>query len=367
MSIENLFTPIKIGALSLTNRIFMAPMTRLRSLEPGDIPTSLMAEYYAQRASAGLIITEATQVSFQAKGYSGAPGLHTPAQVAGWQQVNQAIHDAGGHSCVQLWHTGRISHTSLQADGAAPVAPSAIKAASRISLRDENRQVIRVDTSMPRALTVPEIHGIIQDFADAVGCARQAGFDLIELHAAHGYLLHQFFSPEANHRQDEYGGSLEKRARFVLEVVDAAIAAWSAQRIGIRIFPQGPFNGVDAKPGQADEALYLIAELAKRQIAFLHISEPDWVGGEPYTLAFREQIRTAFPGPIIGAGAYTAEKAADLINRGLIDAVAFGRPYIANPDLPERLQQGLPLAAPRADLFYGNGPEGYTDYPRASS
>ncbi len=365
MSIENLFTPIKVGALTLPNRIFMAPMTRLRSIEPGDIPTPLMAEYYAQRASAGLIITEATQVSFQAKGYSGAPGLHTPEQIAAWQTVNQAIHQAHGHSCVQLWHTGRISHSSLQVNQAAPVAPSAIKANSRVSLRDQNRQVIRVDTSMPRALEITEIHAIIADFAKAAESAREANFDLLELHGAHGYLLHQFFSAEANQRQDEYGGTLEKRARFVLEVVDAALAAWSADRIGIRLFPQGPFNGVDAQAGQAEEALYLIAELAKRKLAYLHISEPDWVGGQPYTLAFREKIRAAFPGTIIAAGAYTAEKASNLIAQGLIDAVAFGRPYIANPDLVERLRLGQALTPPRTELFYGNGAEGYTDYARA--
>lgn len=367
MSIENLFTPLKVGALTLPNRILMAPMTRLRSIEPGDIPTPMMAEYYAQRASAGLIITEATQVSFQAKGYSGAPGLHTAEQVAGWQVVNQAIHQAGGRSCVQLWHTGRISHCSVQPAGAAPVAPSAIKANSRVSLRDENRQVIRVDTSPPRALEIAEIHGIVSDFADAVSNARQANFDLVELHGAHGYLLHQFFSAEANQRQDDYGGTLEKRARFMLEVVDAAIAAWSAERIGIRIFPLGPFNGVAAQPGQEQEALYLIRELAKRQLAYLHISEPDWVGGEPYTQTFRQQIRAAYPGTIIAAGAYTAEKAAHLIAEGLIDAVAFGRPYIANPDLVERLQSGVALTSPRTELFYGNGAEGYTDYARAQA
>lgn len=363
MSLDSLFTPIKIGALTLPNRIIMAPMTRLRSIEPGDIPTPLMADYYSQRASAGLIITEATQISFQAKGYSGAPGVHTAEQVAGWQGVNQAIHQSGGRSCVQIWHTGRISHTSVQPDGGAPVAPSAIKANSRVSLRDEQRQVIRVDTSMPRALSVPEIQGIVGDFAHAVRCARQANFDLVELHAAHGYLLHQFFSAAANQRQDEYGGSLEKRARFVLEVVDAAIAAWSAERIGIRVFPQGPFNDLEGSADQQQEALYLLAELARRELAYLHISEPDWVGGQPYTLAYREQIRQAFPGPIIAAGAYTAEKAADLIERGLIDAVAFGRPYIANPDLVERLRHGKALATPRTELFYGNGAEGYTDYP----
>lgn len=363
MSQAKLFTPLKVGAITAPNRVFMAPLTRLRSIEPGDVPTPLMAEYYRQRASAGLIISEATQISAQAKGYAGAPGLHSQPQIAAWRTITDGVHAAGGHIAVQLWHTGRISHSSLQPDNQAPVAPSAIAAGVRTTLRDGNNQAIRVETTPPRALETHEIPGIVNDFKQAVVNAREAGFDLVELHGAHGYLLHQFLSPASNQRTDQYGGSIENRTRLVLEVVDTAIAGWSADRIGIRISPMGPFNGLDNGDDQEQAAIYLIQELSKRQLAYLHLSEPDWAGGKPYTDAFRAKIRASFAGVIIGAGAYDKEKAESLIDRGLIDAVAFGRDYIANPDLVERLRQHAPLNEPRSESFYGGGAEGYTDYP----
>ncbi len=363
MKLNTLFTPLKTGAITVPNRVFMAPLTRLRSIEPGDIPTPLMGEYYRQRTSAGLIITEATQISFQAKGYAGAPGLHTDEQIAAWKAINAGIHQNGGHSAVQLWHTGRISHTSVQPEGQAPVSASAINAETRTSLRDEKGQAIREATSTPRALALSEIPGIVEDFRQAVINAREADFDLVELHSAHGYLIHQFLSPASNQRTDAYGGSVENRTRFALEVVDAAIDGWSADRIGIRISPLGPFNGLDNGEDQEAAALYFIAELAKRNLAYLHISEPDWAGGKPYSDAFRNAIREAYPGVIVAAGAYTAEKAEDLIEKGLIDAVAFGRDYIANPDLVARLQRSAPLNEQRPALFYGGDAEGYTDYP----
>ncbi|MDZ7278590.1 alkene reductase [Pantoea eucrina] len=362
MASKQLFTPLKVGAITVPNRVFMAPLTRLRSIEPGDIPTPLMAEYYQQRASAGLIITEATQVSFQAKGYAGAPGLHTEEQIAAWKRINEGIHAANGHSAVQLWHTGRISHHSVQPGGEAPVAPSALPAGTRTSLRAADGSVYREDTSMPRALTVPEIQQIVKDFGQAAANAREANFDLLELHSAHGYLMHQFLAPGSNQRTDEYGGSIEKRGRFALEVVDAAIANWSADRVGIRISPIGSFQNLDNGPEEEEAALWYISELGKRGLAYLHLSEPDWAGGKPYTDAFREKVRARFPGVIIGAGAYTVEKADDLIARGLIDAVAFGRDFIANPDLVARLQQDAPLNPQRPESFYGGGAEGYTDY-----
>ena len=363
MSQETLFTPLKVGAITVPNRIFMAPLTRLRSIVPGDIPTPLMAEYYQQRATAGLIIAEATQISAQAKGYQGAPGLHSEEQIAAWQNITAAVREQHGQMAIQLWHTGRISHSSLQPNGEAPVAPSALSANTRTSLRDENGHAIRVETSMPRALELAEIPGIINDFSQAVANAPQAGFELVELHAAHGYLLHQFLSASSNQRSDIYGGSVENRARLTLEVVDASIQAWSADRIGIRLSPVGTFQGVDNGPNEEAEALYLIAELAKRNLAYLHLSEPDWVGGASYSDAFREKVRAVFPGVIIGAGGYSKEKAEDLISRGLIDAVAFGRDYIANPDLVARLQQNAPLNPLRPEGSYGGGAEGYTDYP----
>lgn len=363
MSADSLFTPLRTGAITVPNRIFMAPLTRLRSIEPGDIPTPLMVEYYRQRASAGLIISEATQISAQAKGYAGAPGLHSDAQIAAWKKITAAVHKEDGHIAVQLWHTGRISHDSLQPGGEAPVAPSAIRAESRTTLRDEQGHPIRVDTSTPRALTTEEIPGIINDFRQAVLNAREAGFDLVELHAAHGYLLHQFLSPAANQRTDQYGGSIENRTRLVLDVVDAVCDAWQSDRIGIRISPLGPFNGLDNGGDQEAAALYLIEELNKRNLAYLHISEPDWAGGKPYTDAFRQQVRERYTGVIVGAGAYTREKAQTLIDQGYIDAAAFGRPYIANPDLVARLKNHAPLNAPHAETFYGGGEQGYTDYP----
>ncbi|HFT5240255.1 TPA: alkene reductase [Yersinia enterocolitica] len=363
MKTAKLFSPLKVGALTLPNRVFMAPLTRLRSIEPGDIPTPLMAEYYRQRASAGLIITEATQISFQAKGYAGAPGLHTQEQLNAWKKITQAVHEEGGHIAVQLWHVGRISHSSLQPNQQAPVAPSAIAADTRTTVRDESGAWVRVPCSTPRALETEEIPGIINDFRQATANAREAGFDYIELHAAHGYLLHQFMSPASNQRTDQYGGSIENRTRLTLEVVDATVAEWGSEHIGIRISPLGPFNGLDNGEDQEEAALYLIDELNKRKIAYLHISEPDWAGGKPYSEAFRDAVRARFKGVIVGAGAYTAEKAEHLIEKGFIDAVAFGRSYISNPDLVARLQQHAPLNEPDGETFYGGGAKGYTDYP----
>lgn len=363
MSTEKIFTPLKVGSITVANRIFMAPLTRLRSIEPGDIPTELMAHYYQQRASAGLIITEATQISFQSKGYAGAPGLHTEEQIAAWKKITDSVHQQRGHIAVQLWHTGRISHYSIQPGQQAPVAPSALSADTRTSLRDENGQPIRVATSLPRALELTEIPGIVEDFRHAAASAREAGFDLLELHGAHGYLLHQFLSASANQRTDEYGGSRENRARLLLEVVDTVSAEWGASRIGIRLSPIGSFQNVDNGDNQEEDALYLIDELNKRGIAYIHLSEPDWVGGSSYTEAFRQNVRKYFKGVIIGSGAYTFEKAESLIDKGLIDAVAFGRDYIANPDLVERFQHNHPLNKQRTEFFYGGGVEGYTDYP----
>ncbi|VFS89817.1 N-ethylmaleimide reductase [Raoultella planticola] len=363
MSESKLFSPLKVGAITVPNRVFMAPLTRLRSIEPGDIPTPLMAEYYRQRASSGLIISEATQISAQAKGYAGAPGLHSPEQIAAWQKITAGVHAEHGRIAVQLWHTGRISHNSLQPGAKrrlrlllsvrAPVPPCAMNMATPFA----STPPCRVRWSSMRS------RGSSMISARRSGNARDAGFDLVELHSAHGYLLHQFLSPSSNHRTDQYGGSVENRARLVLEVVDAVSKEWSADRIGIRVSPIGSFQNVDNGPNEEADALYLIEELAKRGIAYLHMSEPDWAGGQPYSDAFRQKVRDRFPGAIIGAGAYTVEKANDLIGKGLIDAVAFGRDYIANPDLVARLQHKAALNPQRPESFYGGGAEGYTDYP----
>jgi N-ethylmaleimide reductase len=359
---DKLFTPLQLGAITLKNRVVMAPLTRLRNTEPGDTPTALSVEYYRQRASAGLLISEGAHISPTAKGYAGAPGIYSNEQVQAWSAVTSAVHEAGGKIAVQLWHTGRISHRSLQPDNQPPLAPSAIRANSNTNIRTASGELMRAPCDEPRALDIAEIEDLLEEFRKATDASRRAGFDLVEIHAAHGYLLNQFLSPEANHRTDAYGGSIENRARLVLEVVDAVVGEWSADRVGIRLSPLGVFNGL-SDVGQEEMAHYLLTELAKRKLAFLHISEPDWAGGPALSEAFRHQLRKDYPGVIIGAGGYDGDKAEKLIGQGFIDAAAFGRSYIANPDLVERFKVQAPLNTPDAATFYGGDAHGYTDYP----
>ncbi|MGM8885017.1 alkene reductase [Psychrobacter sp. 1U2] len=363
MAHDNLFEPIEMGVQTLKNRIIMAPLTRLRAVEPGDVPTALASEYYAQRgASAGLVITEATQVSFQAKGYAGAPGIHTEDQAVAWKTIVDNVHAKGGKIVAQLWHTGLVAHDSVQPDGKAPISASDVEVGARTSLRDSDNQAIRVETTPPRPATLDEIKQVVKDFAHATTLAREAGFDGVEVHGAHGYLLHQFWVEQTNKRDDEYGGSKENRARLTLEVVDACVAAWDSDHVGIRISPQGTFNGVEAGYDEEDN-IWLIEQINTRNLMYLHLSEPDWAGGTPYNDGFRQRIRDAFDNMIIAAGGYTAEKAEKNIREGYIDAVAFGRDFIANPDLPERIRQDAPLNEQHPQTFYGGGAEGYTDYP----
>ncbi len=362
MAHDNLFESVKMGTQTLRNRIVMAPLTRLRAVEPSDVPTALAGEYYSQRTGAGLIITEATQVSFQAKGYAGAPGIHTQDQTIAWKTIVDNVHAKGGKIVVQLWHTGLVAHESVQPDGKAPISASDIDVGVRTSLRDSQNQAIRVDATPPRPATLDEIKQVIADFAHATKCAQEAGFDGVEVHGAHGYLLHQFWVEQTNKRDDEYGGSRENRARLTLDVLDACIAAWDADHVGIRISPLGTFNNVEAGY-EEDKNIWMIEQINKRQPMYLHLSEPDWAGGTPYNDGFREKIRAAFDNTIIAAGGYTAEKAEKNVKAGFIDAVAFGRDYIANPDLAERIHQGAPLNEQHPATFYGGGTEGYTDYP----
>jgi N-ethylmaleimide reductase len=357
-----LFTPVTVGALTLPNRVFMAPLTRMRATPPGDVPNALMKTYYTQRAGAGLVISEATQISPQGKGYMDTPGIYSAEQVQGWKAITASVHAAGGHMCAQLWHVGRVSHHSLQPDGQLPVSASAIPYENRTTVRGEDGKPQRVACDTPRALELAEIPGVLADYRHATLCAREAGFDMVEVHAAHGYLLHQFQSAVSNHRTDAYGGSLENRARLTLEALDAVIGAWEARRVGIRISPLGTFNGLDDSAG-LEMGLYLAEQLARRGIGYLHLSEPDWAGGPAHTEAFRRELRARFPGIIIGAGNYTVEKAEALLEKGLIDAAAFGRPFIANPDLPKRLQAGAALNPVNSERLYGGGGDGYTDYP----
>lgn len=362
MAYDILFEPVEMGTQTLKNRIIMAPLTRLRSVEPGDVPTAIAGEYYAQRASSGLVITEATQVSFQGKGYAGAPGIHTQDQITAWKTIVDDVHAKGGKIVVQLWHTGLVSHQSVQPDGRAPISASDIDVGARTSLRDSDNLAIRVEATPPRPATPDEIKQVIADFAQATKNAKEAGFDGVEIHGAHGYLLHQFWVEQTNQRDDEYGGSRENRARIMLEVIDACVDAWDADHVGIRVSPLGTFNNVEAGYEEEDN-VWLIEQINTRGLMYLHLSEPDWAGGTPYNDGFRQQVRDAFNGFIIAAGGYDAEKAERNVKAGYIDAVAFGRDYIANPDLPERIQKGAPLNEQHPESFYGGGNEGYTDYP----
>lgn len=362
MAYSYLLSPLTVGNMRLPNRVIMAPLTRLRSSE-GDIPNPLMAEYYTQRASAGMIITEATDISPTAKGYGGAPGIHTAAQIAGWKMVADSVHAAGGRIGMQLWHTGLVSHASVQPHGKQPISASDVDLGDngRTSLRDAQGRVTRQQTTPARAATRAEIKEVVDDFAQAARNAAQAGMDFVELHGAHGYLIHQFLYESVNQRTDEYGGTLENRMRFLQEILTATTNAIGAERVGIRISPLGVFNGVAV--GSEADALAIIKLINGFNLAYLHISEPDWAGGKPLTHEFRQAIRQAYTGVIIGSGAYTAQKADDLIRDGLIDATAFGRSFIANPDLPTRFARNAPLNPPKQATFYGGNAKGYTDYP----
>lgn len=356
----DLFDPIALGAVKARNRAFMAPLTRMRA-GAGNVVTDLHVEYYRQRASAGLVISEGTQISDEAQGYADTPGIHTPGQVDAWAEVTAAVHAEGGLVAAQLWHTGRVNHESLH-DGALPVSASALPVRTRTSLKDDAGNIVRANVPVPRALGTDEIPRLVDDYRKAAAHARRAGFDLVEVHAAHGYLLHQFLSAQSNQRTDAYGGSLHDRMRLLLEVVDAIADEWGPERIGVRISPVGRFNGLE-DPAGAAEGLEVAAALAGRDLAYLHLSEPDWAGGPALDDDYRVALRAAYPGTLVGAGSYDAAKAQRLLKAGWIDAAAFGRTFIANPDLPERLATGAPLNEQRRELFYGGGAEGYTDYP----
>ena len=359
---SHLLKPLQIGAVSAPNRVVMAPLTRSRAKRPGDIPQAMNVQYYVQRASAGLIVTEASQISRQGQGYAWTPGIYTDAQEAGWKSVVDAVHTAGGRMALQLWHVGRISHSCFH-DGGQPVAPSAIEAtASQCFAENPDGSAGYAPVTPPRALALAEIPDVIAQYRQAAQRAKRAGFDMVEIHAANGYLLQQFMATNSNLREDEYGGSLENRARLTLEAVDAAIAEMGAARVGVRISPHFAAHGIadsEAEP----MALYLARAFSERGIAYLHIAEPDWAGGPLLSDAFRQQLRAAFTGSIICCGNYNATEADDLITSGLADAVAFGRPFIANPDLVARFASSAELNKPDRATFYGGDEKGYTDYP----
>jgi N-ethylmaleimide reductase len=345
-----LFDPIKIGDLELANRIIMAPLTRARAVGGKRVPNSLMTEYYVQRASAGLILTEATSVTPQGVGYANTPGIWSDEQVAGWKEITTAVHAAGGRIFMQLWHVGRISDPELL-DGEAPVAPSAIAAAGRVSLLRPERPYV-----VPRALDAEEIPGVVAAYRKGAENAKLAGFDGVEVHGANGYLLDQFLQDKTNQRTDNYGGSIENRARLMLEVTDACIDVWGANRVGMHLAPRRDSHDM----GDSDPAAtfgYVARELGKRGIAFICAREA--IGED----SLGPLLKQEFGGVYIANEKMTRESAEQLMASGKADAVAFGQLFIANPDLPLRLQTGAGFNPARPQLFYGAGPEGYTDYP----
>ena len=345
-----LFDPITIGDLTLKNRVIMAPLTRARAVNPGRVPNALMAEYYAQRASAGLILSEATSVSPQGVGYEHTPGIWSDEQVEGWKLVTAAVHAKGGKIFMQLWHVGRISDPALL-DGQAPVAPSAIAANGHVSLLRPMRPY-----PVPRALETAEIADVVAAYRKGAENARKAGFDGVEIHGANGYLLDQFLQDGSNQRTDAYGGPVENRARLMLEVTDAAIDVWGAARVGMHLAPRRDAHDMgDSDP--AGTFGYVARELGRRKIAFICAREAQ--GAD----SLGPLLKQAFGGVYIANEKFSLEAAQAALNDGSADAIAWGKDFIANPDLPERLQQGAPLNAPRPELFYGPSAEGYTDYP----
>jgi N-ethylmaleimide reductase len=360
---QPLFQAYSLGSLALPNRIVMPPMTRSRASQPGDVPNALMAEYYAQRASAGLIVSEGTWISPLGKGYAWTPGIHTPAQVAGWSNVTTAVHAAGGRIFAQLWHVGRLSHISLL-DGHAPVSSSAIQAEGvNVYIAESDGTPGFVQASKPRALKVEEIHRIVDEYRQAARNAMVAGFDGVELHAANGYLINQFIDSNANERSDTYGGSLENRLRFLGEVARALVeGTGDANRVGIRLAPLTTLNGcVDTDP----ETTYLAAAALLNDIGvgYIHIAEADWEDAPHMPLEFKRRLRKAFGGALIYAGMYTAERARAALAEGWADLIAFGRPFVANPDLPERLRTGSALNPHDRNTLFGGSAKGLTDYP----
>ncbi|WP_029004350.1 alkene reductase [Azorhizobium doebereinerae] len=354
----SLFDPYRLGDLTLPNRIVMAPLTRNRAA-PGNVASALTAEYYAQRASAGLLISEASQIMPEGQGYQDTPGIHSPEQIAGWKAVTDAVHAAGGRIFLQAWHVGRISHTSLQPGGKAPVAPSAIRANTKTFVNNSF-----TDVSEPRALELSELPGIVAAYRQAAANTIAAGFDGIEVHAANGYLLDQFLRDGANKRTDAYGGSIENRARLLLEVMAAVIDEVGAKRVGLRISPVTPANDLtDSNP----QALfnYVVEKLDALKPVYIHVIEGATGGPRDVAPDFDfDALRRRFSGTWMTNNGYDRALADQVLAAGKADLVAFGRPFIANPDLVERLRRNAPLNELDRDTLYGGGAKGYTDYPK---
>ncbi len=352
-----LLSPVRVGPYTLANRLVMAPMTRSRA-GAGEVPTADVATYYQQRASAGLIVTEGSQISPEGVGYLNTPGIHTDAQVEGWQRVTRAVHRRGGKIFLQLWHVGRISHPDLQPGGAIPVAPSAIAPAGAFSFTTRGKEPVPT----PRALDIAEIPGQVRQWRVAAQRARDAGFDGVELHGANGYLIDQFLRDGSNHRTDAYGGSIENRTRFLLEVTEAVANVWGADRVGVRLAPTSPFNDMsDSNP--VEHFGYAARALDRFGLAYLHAVLPR--ASDPSTLERKiaVRIREGFTSPLIVNGGYDEAQANAVIESGVADLVAFGVLFLANPDLPERFAERAALNPPDPATFYGGDAHGYIDYP----
>jgi N-ethylmaleimide reductase len=364
LNTTTLFTPLELGSMTLPNRILMAPLTRMRAKMPGNIPWELNVEYYRQRASAGLIISEATPVSPRGHGYYQTPGIHTEAQVEGWKLVTRAVHQAGGRIFLQLWHVGRQSHNGLQPNGEAPVAPSAIAGIGQAYV---SSGVIK-DYPTPRALETHEVACVVEEFRRGAELAKQAGFDGVEIHAANGYLPEQFLSDHSNHRTDQYGGTLENRTRFLLEVTGAVVSVWQPERVGVRLSPANTYGGSEFSDRFGTYS-HVVRELNRFGLAYLHFVEPR-VAGNRDTEQFDEALSSRYFRPLItgdtkliSAGGHNFATATKAVESGDADAVAFGRKFIANPDLPYRFAEKAQLNPHHRDSFYGGGAAGYTDYP----
>lgn len=365
---EKLFQPLKLGPYTLPHRVVMAPLTRSRAHQPGNVPSALNACYYAQRASAALLISEATQVSMQGQGYAWTPGIHSREQIEGWRVVAEGVHEAGGLIFMQLWHVGRISHPALQPDGMLPVAPSAIRPAGEAFIENARGEGTLVPFVTPRALHIEEIPYIVRQYVLGARHARNAGVDGVEIHAANGYLLDQFINSATNHRTDSYGGSVENRTRLLLEVVEAVCEVWGADRVGVRLSPRGTFNDIHDDDPEATFG-YVASQLNEFRLAYLHVVNPDAAalerGEEPSPDALRilALMRERYHGTLMLAGGFARDSAGAWLQADRADLIAFGRKFISNPDLPERLRVGAPLHADDPVTYYGGGAKGYTDYP----
>lgn len=356
----SLFSAYPLNQQVLKNRFVMAPMTRCRTTQPGNIPNEMMAEYYAQRVSAGMIITEATQISPQGQGYSFTPGIHSEAQIQGWKKVTEAVHQAGGVIYLQLWHVGRMSHPSFHG-GELPVAPSAINPEAQVWVADEMGQGGMVECPTPRALALEEIAEIVEDYRQAAINAMAAGFDGVEIHAANGYLLDQFLRSTSNVRTDAYGGDIARRAKLLIDVAQVISDEIGAERVGIRLAPYITARGMNC-PEIIPAILYVAGQLDRIGVSYLHLAEADWDDAPQVPEQFRHELRNYFKQTIIVAGGYDPERADWIIQANLADLVAFGRPFIANPDYPQRVRQGWPLAEFKADYLFGGAQLGYSDF-----